>query len=689
MKIKISVVVVIIAALSFFAFRKIADKQESILKAMIKTLQSEHFSDLKWDDSFSKKVFNMYLEHLDLNKKFFLSKDIEEFKKYETEIDEELQYGSIEFYTVASARYKQRIDESEKYMLDAFEKPFDFNGDESIQLDSKKIQWAKDEKELSMQWYLLVKYQVLSRYSDLLEEKNTAIEKKDTAYKMRTDNELELDARDKTKKASIDYFKRLRKLDQDERFSVYLNCITSVCDPHSDYFTPPKKQEFNDQMSGSFEGIGAQLQEKDGFVKVTSIITGSASWRQGQLKVDDIITKVAQASAEPVSVQDMPLNDVVKMIRGKKGTEVRLTVKKPDGNMVIIAIVRDIVLTEETFAKSMLIKEGKNTLGYIYLPEFYADFSKRTNRRCATDVLKEIEKLKKDNAQGIILDLRNNGGGSLADVVDMAGFFVKDGPMVQVKDRKENASQLNDEDAVVRYSGALIIMVNELSASASEIMAAAMQDYKRAVIMGSPSTFGKGTVQRVFELDNAFSERDLGSVKITTSKFYRINGSTTQLKGVIPDIILPDQYKYLDIGEKDEDYPLVFDEIKKAKYEIWNEVPEISKIRENSVKRVDKSEAFKLIEQYAKRLKNERDNQSYSLNLKKYKENLKQDKEANKKNDVVTNYKSRLKFESLSDDQALWQSDTVKLSKAKIWIGQLQKDVYLEEAVNVMGDMLK
>ncbi len=689
MKIKISVVVVILAALSFFAFRKTTDKQVSILKAMVKTLQSEHFSDLKFDDSFSKKVFTMYLEHLDLNKKFFLSRDIDELKKYEMQVDDELQMGSNEFYNVASERFKQRVDESEKYMLETFNKPFEFTGDETIQLDSKKLLWAKGENEMRQQWYITLKYQVLSRYSELLDEKATAIEKKDTSYKIRTDAELEIDAREKTKKANVDYFKRLRKLDEDERFSVYLNCITSACDPHSDYFTPPKKQEFNDQMSGSFEGIGAQLQEKDGFVKVTSVITGSASWRQGQLKVDDIIMKVAQANAEPVSTQDMPLNDVVKMIRGKKGTEVRLTVKKPDGSTLVIAIIRDIVLTDETFAKSMLIKEGKNTIGYIYLPEFYADFSKRTDRRCATDVLKEIVKLQKDNAQGIILDLRNNGGGSLSDVVDMAGFFVKDGPMVQVKDRRDNASQLNDEDVEVRYSGALIIMVNELSASASEIMAAAMQDYKRAVIIGSPSTFGKGTVQRVFELDNSFTEKGLGSVKITTSKFYRINGSTTQLKGVIPDIILPDQYKYLDIGEKDEDYPLAFDEIKKATYDTWNRAPEMNKIREYSTKRVDKSEAFKLIEQYAKRLKNERDNQVYSLNIMKYKQELKLDKEANKKNDLVTNYKSRLKFDYLSDDQAALSMDTVKQSKAKTWVGQLQKDVYLEEAVNVMQDMLK
>ena len=688
MKIKISLVVVIIAALSFFAFRKTNDKQASILKSLVQTLQKEHFSDLNFDDGFSKKVFKMYLERIDLNKKFFLKSDIDELKKYETSLDDQLLNSTSEFYMAASERFKSRIDESEKYMMESFDKPFDFSTNESVQMDSKKIEWAKDQQELKQQWYLSLKYQTLARYSDMLDEKATAIEKKDTSYKVRTDDELEADAREKTKKANSDYFKRLRKLDEDEKFSIYLNCITSVCDPHSDYFTPPKKQEFNDQMSGSFEGIGAQLQEKDGFVKVTLIITGSASWRQGQLKVDDVITKVAQGASEPVSVQDMPLNDVVKMIRGKKGTEVRLTVKKPDGSTVVITIVRDIVVTEETFAKSMLIKESNHTIGYIYLPEFYADFSKRSGRRCAVDILNEIEKLQNDHAEGIILDLRNNGGGSLSDVVDMAGFFVKDGPMVQVKDRKDQSVQLNDEDDAVRYSGSLIIMVNELSASASEIMAAAMQDYKRAIIIGSPSTFGKGTVQRIFELDNAMSESGLGSAKITTSKFYRINGSTTQLKGVIPDIILPDQYKYLDIGEKDEDYPLAFDEIKKAKYETWSNAPDYNKIKESSAKRVDKNDAFKLIEQYAKRLKNERDNQVYSLNLKKYQDDLKQDKEANKKNELVTNYKSHLNFEALTDDKASWQSDSVKVSKAKTWQGQLQKDVYLEEAVSVMLDML-
>ena len=691
MKIKISVVVVLIAALSFFAFRKTTDYNASILKAMMKTMKDEHFRDLDFNDEFSQRVFKMYLEHLDVNKKFFLKKDLEEFKKYEKELDDEFKNNTYSFYTLSVERYKKRVDESESYMRAAFEQPFDFTKDETIQMDAKKVDWPADEAEMKKQWYLAMKYQTLTRYNEMLDERNKAKESKDTAYKEKTEAAMELEAREKTKKSNEDYFKRLRKLEDADRYSVYLNCITNACDPHSDYFTPPKKQDFNDQMSGSFEGIGAQLQEKDGYVKVVSIITGSASWRQGQLKVDDVILKVAQGSAEPVSVQDMPLNDVVKMIRGKKGTEVRLTVKKPDGNVVVIAIVRDIVLTEETFAKSLLINESKHKIGYVYLPEFYADFSGRTGRRCATDILKELEKLNREKAEGIILDLRNNGGGSLQDVVQMAGFFVKDGPMVQVKQRNDAPEQLNDYDDAVRYEGGLVILVNELSASASEIMAAAMQDYKRAVIIGSPSTFGKGTVQRMFELDNAYfqnPDKGLGSVKLTTQKFYRINGSTTQLKGVIPDIILPDQYEYLNIGEKDEDYPLAFDEVKKARYNEWPKAPNISKLKENSAKRTAKMEMFKLIEENAKVLKSERDNQVYSLNLTKYREEAARDKATNKKFEAVAGYKSRLSFQPLSEDQNSWGGDTVKVAKSKNWIKDLQKDVYLEEAVNVMNDLL-
>jgi carboxyl-terminal processing protease len=687
MKIKISVFVVLIAALSFFAFRKTEDKDSAILKSMMKTLKEEHFVDLKFDDDFSKKVYKMYLEHLDINKKFLLKSDIQNLSHYENELDDEFRNNTYEFYTDITKIYKERLDQSEKYMQEAFAKPFDFNGDETIQLDPKKTDWPKDENDMRQQWYIAMKYQVLARYSELLDERSNAVEKKDTAFKIKTDTELETDAREKTKKGTEEYFKRLRKVEEDDRFSVYLNCITNVCDPHSDYFTPPKKQDFNDQMSGSFEGIGAQLQEKDGYVKVVAIITGSASWRQGQLKVDDIITKVAQGSAEPVSVQDMPLNDVVKMIRGKKGTEVRLTVKKPDGSVVVIPIVRDIVLTEETFAKSIRIDDNNHHFGYIYLPEFYADFSGRTGRRCATDVLKEIDKLKKENAEGIILDLRNNGGGSLQDVVQMAGYFVKEGPMVQVKQRNENPEPLNDYDESIRYEGPLVIMVNELSASASEIMAAAMQDYKRAVIIGSPSTFGKGTVQRMFELYQN-GEKDLGSVKLTTQKFYRINGSTTQLKGVIPDIILADQYEYLDIGEKDEDFPLPFDEIKKAKYNEWPKAPVVAKLKDKSQKRTEKNETFKLIEQHARHLKDERNNQVYSLNLKKFKADQDKDKDITKRYDAVTNYKSKLNFNYLNEDQTSWQGDTIKATKAKNWVTELQKDVYLEEAVNVMEDML-
>lgn len=692
MKIKISVLVILIAALSFFAFRKTTDYNASILKAMMKTMKDEHFRDLEFNDEFSQRVFKMYLEHLDVNKKFFLKKDVDDFKKFEKELDDEFKNNTYGFYSYSIERYKKRVDESESYMKAAFEQPFDFTKDETIQMDPKKVDWPADEAEMKKQWYLAMKYQTLARYNEMLEERTKAKESKDTAYKEKSEAAMELEAREKTKKSNEDYFKRLKKLEDADRYSVYLNCITNVCDPHSDYFTPPKKQDFNDQMSGSFEGIGAQLQEKDGFVKVVSIITGSASWRQGQLKVDDVILKVAQANAEPVSVQDMPLNDVVKMIRGKKGTEVRLTVKKPDGNVVVISIIRDIVLTEETFAKSLLITESKHKIGYVYLPEFYADFSGRTGRRCATDILKEIEKLNREKAEGIILDLRNNGGGSLQDVVQMAGFFVKDGPMVQVKQRNDAPEQLNDYDDAVRYEGGMVILVNELSASASEIMAAAMQDYKRAVIIGSPSTFGKGTVQRMFELDNAYfqnPDKGLGSVKLTTQKFYRINGSTTQLKGVIPDIILPDQYEYLNIGEKDEDYPLAFDEVKKAKYNEWPKAPNVSKLKENSVKRTSKMEMFKLIEENAKVLKAERDNQVYSLNLTKYREEVARDKATNKKFEVLANYKSRLSFQPLSEDQNSWGGDTVKVAKSKNWIKDLQKDVYLEEAVNVMNDLLE
>ncbi|MEO1715046.1 MAG: S41 family peptidase, partial [Bacteroidota bacterium] len=369
-----------------------------------------------------------------------------------------------------------------------------------------------------------------------------------------------------------DWYERLEKRKRSDYLSIYINSITNVFDPHTSYFEPIEKQNFDINMSGKLEGIGARLQSDGNYTKITSVIVGGPAWKQGDLKENDKIMKVAQDGEDPIDVTGMQLDDVVSQIRGEKGTKVILTVKKIDGSIADIEIVRDVVILEEGFAKSLILHTtAKEKVGFISLPRFYDDFYDEEGRSCARDVATEIDKLKKENVRGIILDLRNNGGGSLRDVVTMSGFFIEKGPIVQVKARGRSPEVLEDNDPSVKWDGHLIVMVNQFSASASEILAAALQDYERAVIVGSTSTFGKGTVQRFYNLDRAipgYSElKPFGEIKLTTQKFYRIDGGSTQLKGVTPDIILPDMYSYIETGEKEQEYPMNWTQIAPVPHE--------------------------------------------------------------------------------------------------------------------------
>jgi carboxyl-terminal processing protease len=470
----------------------------------------------------------------------------------------------------------------------------------------------------------------------------------------------------------------------------FVNAIANSYDPHTEYFPPKEKANFDIQMTGRLEGIGATLSERDGQIKVAEIVPGSASYRQGELKAGDIILKVAQGKEEPVSVEGMRLDNAVQLVRGKKGTEVRLTVKKPDASIKVISIIRDIVIIEDTYAQSALIN-GEKPVGYIKLPGFYADFDNKGGRNSADDVRKEIEKLKKQNIQGLILDLRNNGGGSLQDAVTMAGLFIERGPVVQVETSGAAPTILEDRDPQVQYDGPLVIMVNQFSASASEILAAAIQDYKRGVIVGSAGTFGKGTVQQVFNLDNVLpsefnSFKPFGSLKLTTQKFYRVNGGATQLRGVTPDILLPDMYSYIEQGEKDQDYPLPWDEIKPARYQPWNHQPNFTKLKTNSTNRVSNNANFKVVTELAQKMKKQSDMTNRSLKLSTFLAENKKSKADAKRYEEIEKGSTPMKIESLKVDLDRLGADTTKQAVAKTFIKNLKKDIYLTEASNIIKD---
>jgi carboxyl-terminal processing protease len=683
---------------SFTLITYVFDRNDVIFSLLFDSLKQLHYSPEKLDDTFSRKIFNQYL-HTDFNKKFLLQTDIDSLSKYRTDIDDEIAGQRHDFYKATQEIVSERIKEKENWSSEMLSKPMDYSVDEEFEVDHKKVPFARNNDELKDYWRKMLKYQVLYRLDELMTKQEKALEKRDSIEKAdpsalallnKPFDSLEVEARRKTLKSQEDWFKRIKKATDRDKFAEFANAVTGTYDPHTQYFAPKDKKRFDQSMSGQFEGIGARLTQKDGVLKVSEIIPGSPSAKQGDLKAGDEIHKVAQGSAEAVDITNMDMDDAIELIKGKKGTEVRLTVKKTDNSMQVIPIVRDVVEIEETFAKSAVL-ENKNRLGYIYLPAFYTDFTRNGAHHCSQDMRKEIEKLKKQNIKGLIVDLRDNGGGSLQEVVEMAGLFFTKGPVVQVKGKANTAATiLEDKNPEVIWDGPLTILINHNSASASEILAAAMQDYKRAVIVGTPS-FGKGTVQSFVDLDNFLipqfdTIKPVGSVKITQQKFYRINGGATQLKGVTPDVNLPDPYAFIEFGEKELDNPMPWDEISKATYTEFKNI-NYSHIIKNSQKRVKSSPQFALIEQQAREVKLKKDDSRYNLKLETFRADQKMLRDQNKKYDDLRKEIKGFSASIPNEDLARLGSDTLRLGKENRWLKNVSKDIYIHEASNVLNDL--
>lgn len=673
------------------------EKEALIVQTIISGLTNMHYQPKPIDDKFSKEVYKLYLDRIDNGRRFFTQEDISKLSKYETLIDDETNNASYEFFDVSVQLLEKQLATTKKFYQEILAQPFEFSKDESVELDGEKHDYAKNDTELKDFWRKLLKYEVLNRITDKEEaqEKGEKDEKGELKPK-KSFEALEADARKDVLKTFDDWYKRMEKAKRMDRLSDYLNCITNVYDPHTGYFEPKDKEKFDQDMSGKFEGIGARLQQDGDYIKVNEIIPGGPAWKQKELEVGDVIVKVAQGVNEPVDITGMDMDDAIKMIKGKKDTEVRLTVKKKaDGKTKVISIMRDEVIMEETFAKSLILntKDGKDKIGYIKLPRFYADFENSNGASCAKDVATEVEKLKNEGVKGMIIDLRNNGGGSLRDVVQMSGLFIKDGPIVQVKSREVRPEVLRDYDRNIQYDAPLIILVNQGSASASEIMAAALQDYGRAVIVGAKSTYGKGTVQRFFDLDRTISGhqdvKPLGEVKLTIQNFYRINGGSTQLRGVTPDIILPDNYNYLKVGEQENEYPLQWTEISPANYEKTGSIKDLNKLRNASEARVKKSVTFSKIEENAKRLKKRRDMTKYPLEYKKYKKFDEELTADAKKYDDMLKEIPEMEIDNPSTDKTKIQSDSVYIARNQDWFKNVKKDVQLFESLNIMYDMIR
>lgn len=695
---------ILLVGLGLFGFSLLArieapeDSNKNAIKRslLFTALKQMHYNSIEIDDEFSENAFNQYLKNLDPNKRYFLKTDINKFNKSKDKLDEEIKNNeTTELYDLSVSIFNQRRAEVEKVTEEILSKPFDFTKKEEILFDRDAMKFPKNEKERYNRWRKSLKYASLLRMNSKLkteESKKKDAEEKGEDYTPISYEEMEADIREKVLTNYKDVFDYMKKQDEEDHYALYINSMIAIYGPHTEYFPPERKEQFDTEISGHFEGIGARLQQTGGEVKVVSIITGSASWRQGDLEANDFILKVAQGEEDPVDISGMSLKNSIKLIKGPKETEVRLTVRKPDGRIIVIPIIRDVVVIEESYAKSAVIEDkltGKK-VGLIDLPSFYVDFQDRNGRSSGKDVYQEILKLKKQNVDGIVLDLRNNGGGSLGDAVEMVGHFVGKSPVVQVKSKVSGSKTLKPETNNIEYDGPLVVMINRMSASASEIVSAALQDHGRAVILGSNS-FGKGTVQRFIDLDR-MSRLDefkpLGSLKLTIQKFYRINGGATQVRGVSPDIKLPDTYGYLEVGEEDLPYVLPWDEVQPSKYSMWPQQLPIADLKAKSEVRVAENEVFKIIENNALRLKKQEDKKYYTLNLEEFKiEQKRLDKESKKLREASKTHEE-FDVSVMKDHYPTTKPDSVINKSAEKWAESIKKDEYLKEATLIISDMM-
>ncbi len=668
-----------------------SEKEAMIMRTILAFMDRLHYEPKVINDEFSEDLYDLYLKRVDYGHRFLTQEDIAKLEPYQDMLDDEAKAGTFNFFDLSLERLEAGIEKTQGYYREILAEPFDFTLDENIQLNGEKRGFAENDEALREYWRKFLKYETMTRLATSLEEQEGMGEEGEK----KSMEELEQEAREDVLKRYDDYYSRLAKIKRNDRLSYYLNALTNIFDPHSVYFDPVDKQSFDINFSGRLEGIGATLQSQGDYTKVARIVVGGPAWKGKELQENDLIMKVAQGDENPVDIAGMSTNEVVTLIRGDKGTEVRLTVKKVDGTIKNISIIRDVVVLEENYVRSLILdgpREGER-FGYIFLPSFYGDFQDPNGRFSAEDVKNEIAKLQEEKVDGIILDIRNNGGGLLSDVVKMSGYFIEEGPVVQVKARDMEPEVLSDKDPSVLYNGPLAVMVNSFSASASEILSAALQDYDRAVIVGSNSTFGKGTVQRFFDLDRLIrghnEVKPLGEVKVTTQKFYRIDGGSVQLRGVVPDIVLPDSYQFMKMGERDDDYAMSWTSIDPVPHEqhVYR-LPEMAPLRERSEARVAENSTFQNILDNARRLEAQREDSEYSLKLEEYmamsEEQEKRAAEFEKMMDQIVNQGVR----NLEVDLPSIHADESKEARNDEFIKSVSQDIHIKETLNIMHDLV-
>ena len=662
-------------------------KDKLLIEVIKYVLDKYHYNSIEINDQFSQEMFDTYLDLLDSQKKYFLATDIKEFERFEFELDDMIKSYDLTFFNLSHQRLLQRIKEVKEFYPSILNKSFDFSIQENINLDFENISFPQNNRERINRWRKQLKYSALDIYDIKLSEQNL---KSKSSENPKSNETLIKESVDLVKKNIENVFDLMGDLQRKDWFSNYINAFVVQLDPHTFYFKPEDKERFDMSMSGKFDGIGARLSKESGGIKIVDIILGGPLWRDKLIEIGDEIIKVAQGNEMPVDVIGMRLEDAIKLIKGPKDSEVRLTIrKKIDGEIKVVPVIRDEIKLEETYAKSTIIKKQDKKYGLITLPKFYVDFDDYKTRNCATDVKIEIAKLKKNGIEGLILDLRNNGGGSLQTVVDMTGLFIEKGPVVQVKSFGDRKQVIFDKDPSISWDGPMVILLNQMSASASEILAAALQDYKRAVIVGSSKSFGKGTVQNVIDLNRFMSNSnfDLGALKITTDKFYRINGGSVQVEGVKSDIKIPNRLSFIPIGEDDEKNPLGWDKIGSANFQQWSGYNNLNEVIKLGNDRIKESKFISLVEENAKWIASKQKTKSRSLNYSELKRNEKIDKDYLSKFDEIKNYKNNLEFEFISNNENQFEEIEEIIERRNIWINALKSDFQLNEGLNILDNL--
>ena len=660
-----------------FSDKKFSDpnKDRLLIEIVKYVVEKGHYNKIEINDDVSEKIFSSLINQFDSQKRFFLKSDIKNFEKYKFKLDDQIKNYDLTFFNLVYETSKLRFEEIKKYYNEIIANPFDFNSKEILDLDFENKDYSKNKNEVKQRWRKQLKFSTLDiallKLGDSLDFIDDRVYNESLAI---------------VKKNTEDFFEFYEDMDRDDWFSSYINSFLNQLDPHTFYFQPDDKERFDVNISGKFNGIGARLTKTEGTIKIVEIIIGGPIWKDKLLDVGDIILKVSQEGEEPVDVVGVKLDDAIKLIKGPAKSYVTLTVKKIDGSIRDVKIMRDLVELEEVYAKSTLISKENVNYGYISLPKFYVDFSDYKNRNSAEDVKNHIIKLKNNGMQGLILDLRNNGGGSLQTVVDMTGLFIEKGPVVQVKSIGNRKKVLYDRNPEIVWDGPLVVLINEMSASASEILAAALQDYKRAVIIGSEKSFGKGTVQNIIDLNKFISNSnfDMGALKITTDKFYRINGESVQLEGVKSDVVIPDSYMYIFNGERDEKNPLQWDKIDAAYYTKWNGFKNMNFITSNAQNRINSNNYHKLISKRAEWIKEQRDNKIIPLNFSSYKDYTESNSKKNKLFESISDYSNNLNFKLLKTEKEFIMSNKELLSNRNRWHKNLKRDIFISEGINIL-----